>query len=78
MNPALEGLLVRVRSLSYKEAPHFLASQAEAILSLSAEDAQALRQALEEKGFLKVPSDLKRWAKEHPGLGRVLAKLGLV
>ncbi len=74
---ALEGLLVQVRSLPYKEAPRFLTSQAEAILSLSAEEAQALRQALEARGFLKTPGELKRWTKEHPGLERVLAKLGL-
>jgi CRISPR-associated protein Cmr6 len=58
-----------------------LASQAEAILCLSAEEAQALRQALEGKGFLRNREDLKRWLKEHPDLKhdlkRVYAKLGL-
>jgi len=74
---ALEGLLTRVRSLSYKNVPHFLASQAEAILGLSAEEAQALRQALEGKRLLGSQQELKRWLKEHPGLERVYAKLGL-
>ncbi|MGC8875559.1 type III-B CRISPR module RAMP protein Cmr6 [Thermus sp.] len=77
LSPALEGLLTRVRSLRYPEVPRFLASQAEVILALSAEEAQALRQALEGKGFLCNPQDLKRWLKEHPGLERVWAKLGL-
>jgi CRISPR-associated protein Cmr6 len=54
-----------------------LASQAEVILGLSAEEAQALRQALEGKGFLRNREDLKRWLKEHSGLERVWAKLGL-
>jgi len=76
-SPALEGLLNRVHSLRYQEVPRFLASQAEAILGLSAEETQALRQALEGKGFLRNQEDLKRWPKEHPGLERVWAKLGL-
>jgi CRISPR-associated protein Cmr6 len=54
-----------------------LTSQAEAILGLSAEEAQALRQALEGKSFLRNREDLKRWLKEHPDLKRVYAKLGL-
>jgi len=78
---ALEGLLTRVRSLRYQEVPRFLTSQAEAILGLSAEEAQALRQALEGKGFLRNREDLKRWLKEHPDLKpdleRVYTKLGL-
>jgi len=78
---ALEGLLTRVRSLSYKNVPHFLTSQAEAILGLSAEEAQALRQALEGKRLLGDQQELKRWLKEHPDLKpdleRVYAKLGL-
>jgi CRISPR-associated protein Cmr6 len=83
---ALEGLLTRVRSLRYQEVPRFLASQAEAILGLSAEEAQALRQALEGerlqgKRLLGSQQELKRWLKEHPDLKpdleRVYAKLGL-
>lgn len=77
LSPALEGFLTRVRSLRYQEVPRFLASQAEVILGLSVEEAQALRQALEEKGFLRNREDLKRWRKEHPSLEEVWAKLGL-
>jgi CRISPR-associated protein Cmr6 len=54
-----------------------LTSQAEAILGLSAEEAQALRQALEGKHLLGDQQELKRWLKEHPDLKRVYAKLGL-
>jgi CRISPR-associated protein Cmr6 len=61
--------------------PRFLASQAEAILGLSAEEAQALRQALEGEHLLGGQQELKRWLKEHPDLKhdlkRVYAKLGL-
>jgi CRISPR-associated protein Cmr6 len=76
-SPVLQDLLTWARALSYREVPRFLASQAEAILGLSVEEAQALRRALEERGFLRNPQDLKRWRKEHPGLEGVLAKLGL-
>jgi CRISPR-associated protein Cmr6 len=58
-----------------------LTSQAEAILGLSAEEAQALRQALEGEHLLGSQQELKRWLKEHPDLKpdlrRVYAKLGL-
>lgn len=76
-SPILEDLLTRARSLPYREVPRFLASQAEAILGLTAEEAQALRRVLEERGFLRNREDLKRWRKERPGLERVWAKLGL-
>ena len=77
VRPEVEDLLTRARSLGYKDVPSFLLRHKELILSLSPQEASALREVLKAKRYLDNPAELKRWVKENPGLGELLEGLGV-
>ncbi|WP_337845334.1 type III-B CRISPR module RAMP protein Cmr6 [Thermus sp.] len=76
-NPVLEGLLQRVRSggVKYRDFRAFLKGLP--LDKLRPEDWAELRQALEEKGFLRNKQDLRAMAKEE-GVRRALEALGVL
>lgn len=72
-----EHLVVQVRSLSYRALPDFLVKNLEALRRMTDEERDALRAALDERGLLRNPRDLKDQAKRNPRLREALELLGL-
>lgn len=77
-SPAYEALRTQLRSTKYRDLPAFLEREAQAILGLSPQELQGLKEAMEERKFLQNAADLKAWAKRSETLRQVLQKLGVL
>ena len=75
--PEVQDLLTHVRSLSYRTMKEFLKRRADLILSLSPEETEAFRRALEARGLLKDPSRIRQDYKKEALLLQILDKLGV-
>ncbi|MDM7324007.1 MAG: type III-B CRISPR module RAMP protein Cmr6 [Thermus sp.] len=78
LRPQVEALLVRIRSISYRELTAFLRSNRSTILDLSDYEIAEVRRAFEKRGFQKNVRDLQQASKRDSELKEVLERLGLL